>query len=106
MGRLAQSATVTLDGAGAGAVQLGPARAGEAWRITRMSTRGTSALEPVLDVRRGSTVGPVVDSTRRGNQAISETDLELFSGEYLSIVYTAGTAGARMQFQLEGEYAE
>lgn len=103
-GRLTESVTVTLNGAGAGSVQLGPRRAGEAWRVTRMTTRGTSTVEPVLDVRRGSTLGPVVDTTRRGNQAISETDLELFAGEYLSIVYAGGTAGARMSFQLEGEY--
>lgn len=98
--RLSETRTVTLNAQGAGTVQLTPTRH---WRITRLTTYGTSTTAPQLVVRRSSPDGPMVDSTRFGNGDTSETTLEVFAGEVLVASYVGGTPGAVMSFYVEGE---
>lgn len=100
--RVSEGRTVILDAQGSGTVTLGPAGSVRGWRITRMTTYGTSAVVPVLAVRRGSG-GPVVDTTRFGNSDVSETSLNVLPGESLTVTYTGGSSGAAMSIYLEGE---
>lgn len=99
--RLDKGAQIKLTAAGTGSATFGPARSNETWTITRMTTKGTSTLEPTLDILRGST--SVLDSTPHGNNDVSDSDdIDLFAGEFITARYTGGTANAVMTFYLEG----
>ena len=93
---------VTLDGAGSATRGFGPAKYREPWQIKRFTTQGTSALEPVLNIYRGAAGGSMIDTTRRGNSAVSETDVTFNNGETLTAVYSGGSPGAAVQFHIEG----
>jgi hypothetical protein len=99
---LEATVNVTLDGAGVGVVTTGPGRQGETWSVARYTTSGASAIDPRLDVFRGS--AGLLDTTNHGNQDVSETTapVVLHGGEFLSMRYTGGTPGAVMTFYLEG----
>lgn len=97
------SGSVALGATGSGTLTFGPRKYGERWRITRLSTSGTSAIVPALRVYRGAGTTQLVDTTDRGNSAVSETNLELGSGESITCVYSGGTPGAVMTFYVEGE---
>lgn len=99
--RLSISQAVTLDANGNGSVTLGPQRSFESWNITRMSTSGNSATEPVLTITRNNST-EIVDYTIKGNGDISETSLGMIPGDLMTATYTGGTAGASMQFYVEG----
>lgn len=99
---MTEGRSVTLDGAGRGSIALSPALNG--WRVTRLTTSGTSTVAPTLTVRRGSAGGPVVDATRFGNLDTSETTLEVLAGESIVALYEGGTPGASMVFYVEGTY--
>jgi hypothetical protein len=103
---LDQTAAVALDAAGAGRLRFAPTRLREAWAVTRMTTAGGSTLEPTCQVFRGEpSSGRLLDTTRRGNAAVSETaGLALTGGgaDYLTVVYAGGTPGAVMTFHIEG----
>ena len=98
--RLSVSRTVILDGTGKGSITIGPERWPEFWHITRMTTQGAANPEPVLNISRG---GQMVDTTKRSNGAVSETDIHLRSGETITVSYSAGQNGAQMVFYVEGE---
>ena len=44
----------------------------------------------------------MIDTTRRGNSAVSETDVTFNNGETLTAVYSGGSPGAAVQFHIEG----
>ena len=98
---LSSGASVTLDGAGAGSVVLGPGRPSEHWSVTRYTTSGASTTEPSLQVFRGA---GMIDTTKRGNADVSEQTIPiaLHAGEALTFTYTGGTPGAVMVIYLEG----
>lgn len=99
--RVSEGRTVTLNASGAGAAQLAPGVIG--WKVSRITTTGTSAVPPSLTIRRGSATGSVVDTTRFGNMDTSETSLDVYPGESLWGVYAGGSAGATMVLYIEGE---
>ncbi len=106
--RLAVSGTATLGPNGGTALgvdlRFGPSRYGETWQISRLVTSGASAIEPECKVYRGPrTDSNLVDTTKKGNGDISETDLTLLDGEFLTVQYQYGSPGAIMTFRLEGE---
>lgn len=100
-GRLTTGGHVVLDAAGAGSLTLGPGRQGERWNVARYTTSGNSAVEPVLQVFRGSAL---LDTTKRGNADVSEqaVDLIMWAGESLRFTYTGGSAGVTMTVYVEG----
>jgi len=65
---LEATVNVTLDGAGVGVVTTGPGRQGETWSVARYTTSGASAIDPRLDVFRGS--AGLLDTTNHGNQDV------------------------------------
>jgi hypothetical protein len=102
---LAESREVKLDANGRGVLTFQPARYGEEWVITRMTTYGNASQEPLVRVYRGaeSSTG-LVDTSNSGNGDVSDTaELPLFAGETLTVVYEDGSAGATMSFRVEGE---
>src|SRR5688572_23052667 len=103
--RLDRTASVTLDASGTGTLAFSPERYGERWEVSRISTFGISALNPVLRVYRGAAGGALLDYTKRGNSAISENNppIDLKAGDTLTCVFSGGTSGAEMSIHLEGE---
>lgn len=108
MGRsevLFKDSSVTLDSNGGGRITFGPSKRGETWRIDRMVTNGTSAIEPEVNVYRNSeTLNARVDFTPFGNDDISETttELRLQDNDRLIVVYDTGSSGAQMIYRIEG----
>lgn len=98
--RLDRSVTLTLNASGAASATFGPGRSSEHWAVERMTTAGNSAIQPTLNVYRGTSA--LVDTTRHGNQDISDTNLSLMPGEFITAAYSAGSPGAVMVFYLEG----
>lgn len=94
---LRDSAHVTLDGTGAGTVRLGPGRPGVRWLIRRISVQTSSASSiPVAKIYRGG-VGDAsfISGTFVGSQDTDDgLDEELNAGEYLTVAWTGGDAGA------------
>lgn len=97
------SASVTLDASGSGTLVFGPRKYSERWKITRLTTNGDSGTDPNLQVYRGAVGTQMVDTTDRANKAVSETNLDLSSGEFISCRYSGGVVGSIMTFYVEGE---
>jgi len=102
---LDDSATGTLDGAGAATVRIGPRRPGQTWTVTG-SAIICSAQTPMprAYLYRGPVVpGNVLATTYTGAQ--NSTDLpniKLRHGEFLSAVWLAGLAGATVTVSVVG----
>ncbi len=102
--RLEKVGSVTLNASGQGSMRFGPEVFGTVWNINRLSTNGNSTLDPTCTVYRGAESNTtMIDNTEKANADISETDLELRDGEFVTVVYDGGTPGAIMSFRIEGE---
>lgn len=104
--QLHDSAQVVLDASGAGSVRLGPGRHGVSWTIRRVSVQtSTATLVPVAKVYRGG-IGDAgfISGTFVGSfdsdDGLSE---ELNNGEYLTVAWTGGDAGATATATWSGE---
>lgn len=91
-----------LDATGRGSVSIGPAKYAEKWAVRRLTTRGTVSPQPSLYVYRGALGERLLDTSVAGNGDISETNIELSSGEHITAWYTGGSPGAIMVFYVEG----
>ena len=104
-GYLTASAAVTLDGAGAGSVQVGPTQHAESWTVTGMAVvTSTAAAQPQARVYLG-TVSPaaLVNGTYGGSFDTSSNDqVELAAGQFLICEWTGGDAGALATFVVTG----
>lgn len=97
------TANITLNAGGSAVLFFSPSKYREEWHISRFSTEGNSVLEPNCNIYRGAAGSRLLDTTRRGNSAVSETELVVMAGERITVVYSNGTPGASMQFHIEGE---
>ncbi len=95
--QLHDSARVTLDASGAGSVRFGPGRHGVRWTIRRITVQtSTSALVPRAKVYRGE-IGDAafITGTFVGSFDVDDgLDEQLDAGEYLTVAWTGGDAGA------------
>ena len=94
--------TVTIDSAGNGTLRFGPSKYGERWIISRLTTNGNTA-SGLLTIYRGPIGSQMLDLSKYPNKDISETTLDLKSGETITVHYTTCTPGALMTFYVEGE---
>jgi hypothetical protein len=98
-----------LDGAGNGAVQLGPVPTYHTWKIERLSvitSGGTGTNQAIVYVHRGDVGGAgLEDSTYSGNLDTAEyaNPITLQTGEYLTVQWAAGRPGATASARLVGE---
>lgn len=97
------SASVVLDGNGAGIVSVGPTVYGTVWTVTRLITSCTASPVSLNVYRQTVTPGNLVDSTKRGDGAASETHMTLNSGDVLIASYSGGPVGAVATFNIEGD---
>lgn len=103
-GVLAESRIVTIGADGTGRVQLGPTVYGLHWKVKRMTTSGNSVLVASVDVYRGGESDvALIDHSDTANADVSETDLDLRDGDFITVVYRGGTPGAQMGFRVEGD---
>lgn len=104
---LADSASVTLDGAGNGTARIGPAAHGVLWRPTVASVKvSTATRSPQCRIYVGdsATDANFVDGTYTGNQN-STSNLagqEIRLGQYVIAVWAGGDAGAEATVSISG----
>lgn len=107
MAPLRLARTVTLDGAGNGAVQLGPVPTFHAWQIqqaTVQATGGTGTNQATAYVWRGDAGGYLEASTYAGNlDNAAGSAITLQAGEFLTVQWVGGRPGATATARLSGE---
>lgn len=104
-GTLYETVNVTLDANGRGEGRLAPGQAGVVWRVTRITTYGSSDPEPTLRVYRNlETPTTMTDNTKKANSDVSETQCDVRSGESLLFVYESGNPGDIMGVRIEGTW--
>lgn len=100
--QLSQSYATTLNGSGAATVsKVGPVRYRESWHVTLFSCSAGNPCK--LTVYRGPAGGRQIDYTSKGLGDTSTRDDTLRAGEYLTFVWSGGTAGDSVSVTVEGE---
>lgn len=99
---LTRTASVTLNGSGAGTVQLGPASPGEVWHPAQVSVSCSAVVTTgtcQANIYAGAAVGQSTfkDGTFSGDTG-DTTDavggVQLHPGEYVFVVFSGGVPGA------------
>jgi hypothetical protein len=101
------SVTVTLNGAGGGTAQTGPASPGEQWQLTTASVScSTHVNEATCNIYLGGAVGQstFVDGTFSGSSGDSTNNVTypLNPGQSIFAVWANGDAGATATLVLQG----
>lgn len=95
--QLHDSARVVLDASGAGSVRLGPSRHGVRWVVRRVTVQtSTATLVPTAKIFRGG-IGDAafISGTFVGSfDADDGLNEQLEAGEYLTVAWSGGDAGA------------
>jgi hypothetical protein len=100
--RFNRSASVVLDAAGDGELQIQPP--GMDWEIisTVVST-STRVLEPECRLtKNGTDDGAMVDGTYAGSWDVSDTVIPLQAGDVLYVAWTGGDVGATATVRVSG----
>ena len=104
--QLHDSARVELDASGAGTVRLGPGRHGVRWTVRRITVQTSTATKvPEARVYRGG-VGDAsfITGTFVGSFDVDDgLNEQLEHGEYLTVAWTGGDAGAVATATWSGE---
>lgn len=97
--RLADTASVTLDGSGNGSVRFGPNHPRQAWRVNSISVQvATNTKEATAQVYRGNvSPGSRISGTVSGSTGDTDPDLNehLWPGEYITVSWTGGDANTK-----------
>ena len=94
--------SVTLDSNGSYTLtNIGPVRYRQRWHVTLFSCSASSTCR--LTVYRGPAGSRQIDYTSKGIGDTSPRDDTLRSGEYLTFVWSNGTAGSSASITVEGE---
>jgi hypothetical protein len=104
---LEQHNTVILDAAGGAEVVFGPVPDGTRWRVTMLGLKadpGSSAGTPGASLYRGSPAAVnLIDFTPKGGDDLADfADFWISPGDVLTVVWSGGTAGARITARLYG----
>ncbi len=99
------SAVAVDDGTGVARAtgSIGPARYGDIWKVSLMTSQSTSTTDVELRVYRNmESPGTMLDSTYSGRSATSPCEIWLRSGEQIVAVWTKGDIGATHSLRVEG----
>ena len=107
---LTRTASVTLDGTGAGSAQLGPSSPGEVWRPAQVSVScsavvQTGTCEASIYAGAGIGQGAFVDGTFSGDTGDTTDAIAgelLRPGQYVFAVWTGGVPGALATVRVSG----
>lgn len=92
---------------GTATVRIGPTRAGRRWHVVRLvgTVAGVAvdAALPLTVYRNAVLPGNVIDASQLGMQAVSETDVILYEGEFMIGVWEQGPAGYEATLIVSGE---
>lgn len=81
----------------------GPAKYGDIWKVSLMTSQSTSTTDVELRVYRNvESPGSMLDSTYSGRSATSPCEIWLKAGEQLVAVWTKGDIGATHSLRIEG----
>lgn len=100
---LDRPAEVIIDGAGNGAVVIGPVPVRCRWRLRRATASSPSGHDGTLRLYRGTAAGEFIDGTSSAGADASEWaagGLVLHTGENIVAVWTDCTPGAVMRLVL------
>lgn len=103
--QLLKSASVVLDGTGAGTVVLGPERGMERWSVTRMNVQCTSATPTKCNIYRNIvSTATQLFGTNSGNQDVASGDppLDIPASGRIVVAWNSGTAGGVATVVVEG----
>lgn len=100
--RLAESLNTVLDANGTGIIRYGPQRPNTRYVITIVRVKtSTAVLVPQAEVFKGTVS---ISATRTGDDDVdSETNVELWPGEEIRVVWTSGDVGAIATATFQGE---
>jgi len=98
---LSETATVVLNASGNGTIQMGPNRLGQTWKPSIVAVGTSTAVKvPIAEVFQGSTsLGATFSGSNDSNTL---TDITVYSGQKLKIVWTGGDVGAVATASLSG----
>lgn len=102
---LLESAQVTLDGSGNGAIIIGPQYAMQKWIPTGVSCQTTTNVsEPVFKVYHGKSSGAqLLDGTYTGsNDSTTMGNIFIYHGDALYCAWTGGDPGAIASVTISG----
>lgn len=101
------SASVVLAGASPeGTVRLGPGKPFEVWHITNVAVSVSTANdEPIAKVFKGDVNAKnLIAGTYTGSNDSTEVDITLHPGQYISVKWFAGDAGATATASISGTF--
>lgn len=100
-----ESASVTLNAAGAGTARLGPGRAGVRWDVrTAAVSVDTSISEPTVGLYLGEpSSSSFLGGSYSGSNDSTDVRVTLWSGQYLTAVWAGGDPGSRATMTVLGE---
>jgi hypothetical protein len=103
--QLNEPGLTTLNAAGTGTVRIGPGRAGVRWDIRTIAVSSSSSVKiPTAQVFLGEpSAGSLKGGTGSGNSDSTDIAITLHSGQYLTVVWAAGDAGASAAVSLLGD---
>lgn len=92
---------------GTATVRIGPTRAGRRWHVVRLvGTVAGVAVDtqlPLTVYRNAVLPANVIDASQLGMQAVSETDVILYEGEFMIGVWEQGPVGYDATLIVSGE---
>lgn len=100
------TASAVLDGAGAARATVGPQRAGIRWNVRRAVLRASGGTKPTARLYLNSeSVATFLDGTASADQNSADypAGLDLFPGQSVLVVWSAGTPGASVALILDGD---
>lgn len=102
---LITSRTVSFDTGRNAIAIMGPERAAQKWHVTRMVTNAglSNDFITLIVYRNFATPTNILDSTKAGVQATSETDLNLLEGEKMIFAWAGGTPNTPAIMIVNGE---
>ncbi len=102
--QILSSSQAVANSTGIAIARVGPSKAGERWKIQRITVQSNSIGASKGTLYRGEPqTGQSIDNTRTANADTSETDVELRAPEYLSFQWENASIGAICIITCDGE---
>lgn len=93
--QLDQGGSVVLDANGNGTIRLQPSSNRVFWHVTGVSVRTTTNVkEPTAQVYLGAPGGNSLGGTYTGSNDSDQILADVYPGQFLSVVFSGGDAGA------------
>jgi len=101
---LLESKSATLDSSGNGTVRIGPSRISETWTVTNLSvaTSTNNKVSRAYVYLGTESPGGLLGGTENGSRDQMGPDQVLYTGQFLTVVWRGGDAGATATVTVTG----